>query len=265
MASAAVSVPPSTPWRMRSSASRRWPMIPLVRVQLRRSRRPRPVAGRLVQIPVELTGRDPAVDRPPVDAQLPGDRSLRESLVQVVSQQHVDLQSDRARLPREGEAQVAGSGDCSCSRYGTRPVDQRRGGTFRPPELGNFQSPVTLATQSRRWPGTVDLKASTAHVPRGALSRWPGSSRRSPDAGPRPSRAAHARHAARHRYAPSRTRSGRARRPRSSWTTVPTSSMRARASYGVPLFEGPDRVIVIERPAGCREKIQTRGSGSDRR
>ena len=60
-------------------------MMPLIGVELRRDRRPRPVADRRrVEIAIEIAGPNPAVDRVAADAELARQRALARALLQVV-------------------------------------------------------------------------------------------------------------------------------------------------------------------------------------
>ena len=71
------------------------PNDPLVRIELRRARSPRSVLDRLViQLPVQLSRCNPAVHRPPAHTNLPRDRGLVRTLLQVVPQKHSRLSPD---------------------------------------------------------------------------------------------------------------------------------------------------------------------------
>jgi hypothetical protein len=75
----------------------------LVGIELPRGPGPRRVRRSIVQVTVELPGGDPPIDRAAVYPQLVSGGALGEPLVQVVPEQHVCLQSDQARLPRQSE------------------------------------------------------------------------------------------------------------------------------------------------------------------
>ncbi len=73
----------------------------LVRIELRGPPASRAVPhGLIVQLPAQLAGRDPAVQRPPVDAELPRDRGLAHPLLQVMPQRHPRLPADH-RAPTD--------------------------------------------------------------------------------------------------------------------------------------------------------------------
>ena len=136
---------------------------PLVRVQLVRHRRARRILSRTgQQIPVQLTGLDPIVDRPRVYPEPPRQLRLRNALIQIVLQQHPDLPSVHPRTfpallakptSRPG-APSSTSQNCEilgCHKWEIYSCHQHRSRNRNPP-----QPCGALSTESRQTPITAD-------------------------------------------------------------------------------------------------------------